>query len=107
MACFYKTSEGKYILNKNIENEISRCKMQIQKYEEVLDKYKSMIISEIKKDDAILENYEPGQYKFTYIKETTSEKFDSKAFKKDNEELYNKYIKLSNVKESLRINEVK
>lgn len=42
-------------------------------------------------------------YKFTYIPETTRETFDSKALKSDDPELYKKYVKVSSVKESMRV----
>jgi len=39
----------------------------------------------------------------TYIAETYRESFNSRAFRKDHEELYNDYIEMSTVKPSVRI----
>ena len=41
--------------------------------------------------------------KVAYVAPTTKETFDSKSFRADNEELYNKYVKTSQVKSSIRI----
>ena len=39
----------------------------------------------------------------TYIAETDRETFDSKAFRKDNPDLYDKYVSISKVRPSIRI----
>lgn len=39
----------------------------------------------------------------TYVAETYRETFNSRAFRKDHEELYNDYIEMSTVKPSVRI----
>ena len=41
--------------------------------------------------------------KITLIPEHTAERFDSKAFKSENPDIYDSYVKLSKVKPSIRI----
>lgn len=44
-----------------------------------------------------------GKVNMTYVSEHKSKKFDSKSFKAEHEELYNRYLKESPVKDSLRV----
>lgn len=39
----------------------------------------------------------------TYVAPTSRESFDSKAFRKDNPDLYDEYVKISNVSASVRL----
>ena len=50
-----------------------------------------------------LKKVENDYFVITYIAETYRETFDSKTFRKEHEELYNDYIKLSTTKPSVRI----
>jgi len=43
-------------------------------------------------------------YTYTYVPGSMRETFDTKSFKVDQPELYKKYVKTSEVKESLRVN---
>lgn len=46
---------------------------------------------------------ESAHLDITYIDETTRETFDSKRLKAENPDLYDEYVKISNVKASVRI----
>lgn len=43
------------------------------------------------------------QYRFTYITGSFKESFDTKSFKRDYPELYNKYVKVISVKSCLKV----
>ena len=46
---------------------------------------------------------ESNGYKYTYIPETVRESLDTKNLKANDPELYKKYVKISNVSDSLRV----
>ena len=47
-------------------------------------------------------------YMFTYCSESTRENFDKKAFKAEyGDEVYNKFVKISNVKDSIKVSKIK
>lgn len=66
-------------------------------YNQGLEKLKDFMeehsIKKFENDDVVL----------TYIEPTYRETFDSKMFKKEHEDMYNEYIKISNIKSSLRV----
>ena len=61
--------------------------------DEILAEFLKNGIKSIKTDDLII----------TVKDSYTKEEFDSKRFREDNEELYNKYVNITKVKESLLI----
>ena len=47
-------------------------------------------------------------YMFTYCSESTRENFDKKAFKAEyGDAVYNKFVKISNVKDSIKVSKIK
>jgi predicted phage-related endonuclease len=46
---------------------------------------------------------ETDELSITYVAPTSRESFDSKAFRKDNPDLYDEYVKISNVSASVRL----
>jgi hypothetical protein len=97
-----------------VTSDIIESENFAQKYKSLdqLIKYlqgiKTAINTEIKK--IIKENYaESGDssirndfFTFTYVSPTTKEDFDVARFKEENPELYKKYVKITNVSDSLR-----
>lgn len=77
-----------------VYREMKRIEEQKKKLEEFI--LKSMEMGGIKK-------FENDEILITRTLPTTQEKFDSKAFKEENPDLYAKYLKQSNVKGSVRI----
>lgn len=93
------TKEG--LLTPEVQNQIVAFEKQAKAVKEAQDKLKEAILKEMEEKGII--KLDSEELTITYIAPTYSEKFDSKALKADNEELYNKYIKLSKVKSSVRI----
>lgn len=79
----------------NLSEEIVK---KLVKFEKAL---KEAILKSME-DNGILK-LENDLLSITYVEATTRESFDSKSFKKDYEDLYNKYINLNLVKSSIRI----
>lgn len=93
------TKEG--LLTPAVQNQIVEFEKQAKAVKEAQEKLKEAILKEMEEKGII--KLDSEELTITYIAPTYSEKFDSKALKADNEELYNKYIKLSKVKSSVRI----
>lgn len=81
--------------------KMQKAKIELAKME---DRLKDMFMIAMKESN--VDNYvsPDGTFKVKYIKESTSKRFDSTSFKKDNPELYEKYIKESKRKEYIRFN---
>lgn len=96
---------GEYVLKKEIEGKIIQLQDSINILSEELNGIKAELLQEIeehiKQEHEI--NYKKSNVKITYTIPTTKETFDSKKFKSDYPELYNKYIKISDIKSSLRL----
>ena len=102
MKCFQK-AEDNYILNEHIEGEIVQLQYSIDELQSRLDEKKEMLLKEIEENSELYDNFKANKVKLTYVRKTTKETFDSKKFKEENLDLYNKYIKISDVKSSLRL----
>ena len=81
------TKEGIKFIKK-----IQKAKIELAKMEEQL---KDMFKEQMEKNDIKKYTSPDGTFKATYFEETTTNRFDSTSFKKDHEELYNKYLKQS------------
>lgn len=76
----------------------------LQEQKEIENKvadFKSRMLS-LMEEQGVLK-WELEGLKVAYVAPSTKETFDSKSFRADNEELYNKYVKTSQVKSSIRI----
>ena len=76
----------------------------LERYEDVsheLETLKAGLLKWMETND--LKKVENDYLIVTYIAETYRETFDSKTFRKEHEELYNDYIKLSTTQPSVRI----
>lgn len=102
MKCFEK-KDDKYILKNSIENEIIQLQRSIDELQKKLDEKKASMLEELEQNEDLYEDFEANKIKITYIRPTSRESFDSSRFKKENLDLYNKYIKISQVKSSVRL----
>lgn len=74
---------------------------QQKEIESQVSDFKSRMLA-LMEEQGVLK-WEMEGLKVAYVAPTTKEIFDSKSFRADNEELYNKYVKTSQVKSSIRI----
>lgn len=93
--------EDKYIFKPKNSVKIVDLLTQYSHVEEELKSIKEEILAEFLKND--IKSIETDDLIITVKDSYTRETFDSKKFRKDNEELYNKYINITKVKESLLI----
>ena len=68
--------------------KMQKAKIELAKMEEQLKENFKEIFEETGTNKFVSED---GTFKATYIEETTTNRFDSKKFKADHEDLYNKY----------------
>lgn len=83
------------------KNKIVDLEKQAKAIKEEQDKTRAAILEEMEKRGIV--KLDSDELSITYKAPSYKETFDSKELKKDNEELYNKYIKISPVKSSLLI----
>ena len=93
--------EGVSVLDSVVSAQIALIEKTLKEYEEKEKVVRDAILKEMEKKGIIkLETpLMTISYKASYDKET----FDSKAFKKDNPDLYDNYIKMSTTKSSITI----
>lgn len=75
--------------------------LQMQALETVADSYRTRIKEEMERRGIL--NLQVGRVKITLVPATIRQSFDTKAFKKDDPDLYSIYLKNAEVKPSLRI----
>lgn len=75
--------------------------LQMQALETVADSYRTRIKEEMERRGIL--NLQVGRVKITLVPATIRQSFDTKAFKKDDPDLYSIYLKNTEVKPSLRI----
>ena len=90
------TKEGIKFIKK-----VQKAKVELAKMEQQL---KDMFQEEMEKNNVKKYTSPDGTFKATYYEETTINRFDSTNFKKENEELYNKYLVPSTRKAYVKFN---
>lgn len=94
--------DGKTILlNQETENELINLERAIKTLKDRQEKLKTALMEEMEKRGII--KIETDDIVVTYIPETDREQFDSKQFRADNGDLYDKYVKMTPVKASIRV----
>lgn len=81
------TKEGIKFIKKVQKAKVELAKMEKQLKEMFLETFEATGKGKYISPD--------GTFKATYYKQTITNKFDTTSFKKENEELYNKYLKQS------------
>ncbi len=93
------TQDG--VLSLEVQTKIVEFERQAKAIKEAQDKLKEAILKEMEEKQII--KLESDDLLITYVATTYRESLDSKQLKADDEALYNKYIKISPVKSSIRI----
>lgn len=96
-----KVENGVSLLDTQVSHKIAEFEKTIKQLKEAEEELKKQILDEMESKNII--KIDNNDLTITYVQETYRETFDSKALKNDDEELYNKYIKISSVKPSIRI----
>ena len=93
--------ENGYVLDKATCDEIKEIEKLAKAIKEKQDKMKADLLKAMEENNII--KFESDDIVVSYIAGTQRESFDSKQLKADNPDLYDLYIKLSDVKPSVRV----
>ena len=89
------------VLKEDISKQIAYLETIAKQVKEAQEEIKTGILKEMEEKNII--KLETNELIITYVAETYRETFDSKTLKAEDEKLYNKYVKISPVKSSVRI----
>lgn len=92
---------GEAILTPEAADQIARIDKVLRELNEKYSEIKAALLEEMKRADII--KIETEQLTINRIEETTRETFDSKALRKDDPDTFDKYVKITPVKASIRI----
>lgn len=94
-------AEIRYFLEPETSSKIAEFERQLKEIKEKEEELKQAILSEMESKDII--KVEAPELTITRILPTTREALDTKALKEELPEVYDAYVKISDVKSSLRI----
>lgn len=93
--------ESGYVLDKQSIEEIREVEKLAKAVKQRQDNIKAELLKAMEQNGII--KFENEDLLINYIAPTTRETFDAKKLKEDNQDLYDLYVKLSDVKASVRI----
>ena len=96
-----KLENGKYGLVKDAVDTITTIENEIKKLKEMQDNYKEQLLKVMEENDIL--KIEIPELTITRKAPTTRETLDSKALKEDMPEIYDEYVRLTDVKSSINI----
>ena len=89
------------LLDAGTSKQIAEFEKQIKAIKEKEEQLKELILKEMEEKNIV--KIDTDELTITYIASTDRETFDSKEFRKDNQDLYDQYVKFTTVKPSIRI----
>lgn len=101
MANIIERTGSDVTFSKEVCEKIISLEKQAKEIKKQQDSMKKEILDAMQKYDVLKLDNE--FLKILFIPEHDAERFDSKAFKEDNPDIYDSYVKISNVKPSIRI----
>lgn len=89
------------LLDPEVSAKIAQFERQVKEIKEQEDELKKAIIEEMETKGII--KVETEDLMISYVAGTDRERFNTKAFRKDNPDLYDEYISMIPVKASIRV----
>jgi regulator of replication initiation timing len=89
------------LLNPEVSNKLAEFERAVKEIKAKQDELKQRILAEMEEHGIL--KIDTDQLTITYVAPTSRETFDSKAFRKDNPDLYDEYVKISTVSASVRM----
>ncbi len=80
---------------------LAEFERQVKEIKAKEDELKQRILEEMEANGIL--KIDTDELSITYVAPTSRESFDSKAFRKDNPDLYDEYVKISQVSASVRL----
>lgn len=96
-----KVENNTPILNADISNKLTIFEKQLKEIKQQEEIIKQAILSEMEAENIL--SIETDDLKISYVAPFDREIFDTKTFQKENQELYDNYVKMTPVKSSIRI----
>lgn len=89
------------LLNPAVSSKLAEFERMAKEIKAKQDELKQKILEEMELHGLI--KVETDELTITYVAPTSRETFDSKAFRKDNPDLYDEYVKITDVSASVRM----
>ena len=96
-----RRSDGTFALDAATLLKIAAFERMAKEVKEGYDKLKAAILAEMERQEII--KIETDEVLISYIAPTDRESFDAKQLRKDDPDLYDRYVKMTPVKSSVRI----
>lgn len=101
MTNLIKVKNGTAVLDGDVSKKIADFEKQIKAIKKQEDDLKAQIL-EAMKDNGIIK-IDNDHLMINYVAGHDQERFDSKTFKEENKLIYDEYVKIVHVKDSVRI----
>lgn len=96
-----RVEQNTALLNPEASSKLAEFERQAKQIKAQEDELKQRILAEMEEHGIL--KIDTDELTITYVAPTNRETFDSKAFRKDNPDLYDEYVKISTVSASVRI----
>ena len=101
MKSMDKLENGEYGLVSDAINTIVEIEKQIKDLKSLQDSYKENLLKEMEENNVL--KIDTEELSISYVAPSTRETLDSKKLKEDLPDIYDLYVKFTDVKSSLRI----
>ena len=101
MKSMVKLENGEYGLVSDAINTIVEIEKQIKDLKSLQDSYKENLLKEMEENNVL--KIDTEELSISYVAPSTRETLDSKKLKEDLPDIYDLYVKFTDVKSSLRI----
>lgn len=101
MKSMVKLENGEYGLVSDAINTIVEIEKQIKDLKALQDSYKENLLKEMEENNVL--KIDTEELSISYVAPSTRETLDSKKLKEDLPDIYDLYVKFTDVKSSLRI----
>lgn len=101
MTNLIKVENGTAVLDGDVSKKIADFEKQIKAIKKQEDDLKAQIIEAMKNNGII--KIDNDHLMINYVAGHDQERFDSKTFKEENKLIYDEYVKIVHVKDSVRI----
>ena len=96
-----KIENGTAVLNGNVTKQIAEFETQIKALKKQEEDLKKSILDAMKENGVI--KIDNDHLTINYVAGHDQERFDTKTFKEENKMIYDEYVKIVHVKDSVRI----
>lgn len=94
-------SDGTYVLNPEMSDKIAEFERKMKEIKAAEDVLKQTILEEMEEKGIL--SVKTDKMSISYVASFDKESFDSKKLRADDPDLYDKYVRLTAVKPSIRI----